>query len=58
MALVGTAVNDKGACCFLVLDESTYVKGMKIADKELAAIQIIPVDFHGNWNCIIALNDL
>jgi hypothetical protein len=36
------------------LDTNMYPKGMKISDKDLAAINISRDDFHGEWNYTIA----
>ena len=32
------------------LDEGTYPKGVKISDKQMAALPLHRHDFHGNWN--------
>jgi hypothetical protein len=36
------------------LDESDYAKGIKVTDAEMAALNIQPADFHGEWNYTIA----
>lgn len=35
------------------LDENIYQKGRKISDGQLAKINLIKDEFHGNWNYII-----
>ncbi|SIT59384.1 hypothetical protein BQ8794_70314 [Mesorhizobium prunaredense] len=32
------------------LDENLYPAGIKVADQEIAAINICRSDFHGEWN--------
>jgi len=36
------------------LDDTPYVKGIKVTDTEFAAIQIARDDFHSEWNYIIS----
>ena len=36
------------------LDENKYPKGVKIDDAQLAAINLVPHDFHGEWNYTIS----
>jgi len=37
-------------------DDAVYEKGIKITDKELAALPITPDDWHGEWNYTITPN--
>jgi hypothetical protein len=32
------------------LDESSYQKGIKVSDAEMASLNIQPANFHGEWN--------
>jgi hypothetical protein len=36
------------------LDTSKYPKGVKVGKKEFAAIQLLPDNFHGEWNYTIS----
>jgi Rhodopirellula transposase DDE domain len=38
------------------LDAGTYKKGRKVANKELATINLTPSRFHGEWNYVIRPN--
>jgi len=35
------------------LDDNLYPKGVVVSDEELAAINIVRADFHGEWNYTI-----
>jgi Rhodopirellula transposase DDE domain len=35
------------------LDDRLYPKGVVVSDKELAAVNIVRADFHGEWNYTI-----
>jgi transposase len=50
LALIGSTRTDKGLSVTCVLDETTYLKGLKISDEALESINIIPDGFHGDWN--------
>ena len=36
------------------LDENAYEKGTKVSDAEIASLNSVPADFHGEWNHTIA----
>jgi len=36
------------------IDASAYDKGVKVSDAEMAALNIQPANFHGEWNYTIA----
>jgi hypothetical protein len=36
------------------LDANAYEKGIKVTDLEMAALNIQPSNFHGEWNYTIA----
>ena len=39
------------------LDETTYQKGIKVSDAEMAMINIVRAEFHGEWNYTIKPNN-
>jgi Rhodopirellula transposase DDE domain len=36
------------------IDNGTYPSGIKVTDAEMAALNISPHEFHGEWNYTIA----
>jgi hypothetical protein len=38
------------------IDNATYPAGIKISDRDMAAINIVPHQFHGEWNYTIKPN--
>jgi hypothetical protein len=52
--LIGTTKTEAGLNIKTALDTSTYTKGIKVSDEELAAVQIKPDKFHGEWNYTIS----
>jgi hypothetical protein len=36
------------------IDASAYEKGIKVSDAEMAALNIQPANFHGEWNYTFA----
>lgn len=48
--LIGSAKTKKGLEIKACLDKTVYEKGIKISDREMAKINIIPGTFHGEWN--------
>ena len=52
--LIASTTTDKGLTVACRLDESDYAKGIKVTDAEMAALNIQPADFHGEWNYTIA----
>jgi Rhodopirellula transposase DDE domain len=52
--LIASTTTDKGLTVACRLDENDYAKGIKVADAEMAALNIQPADFHGEWNYTIA----
>ena len=51
--LIASTTSTKGLTVRAALDEHEYPTGRKIGREELAAIQCIPADFHGDWNYTI-----
>ncbi|MBI1843921.1 MAG: hypothetical protein HYR89_04870 [Actinobacteria bacterium] len=46
--------NRKGLKIRAELDQGHYPTGIKISDRQLAAVPLRPHDWHGNWNYTIA----
>ena len=47
---IGATTTATGLEVHAWLDEGTYEKGRKVSDEQLAACQIKPHEFHGEWN--------
>ena len=56
VALIGATKTEKGLAVRCVLDEATYETGYKVSAEEFASINIMPDDFHGEWNYTIKPN--
>ena len=52
--LIGNTKTAAGLNIKTALDTSTYTKGIKVSDEELAAVQIKLDKFHGEWNYTIS----
>jgi len=52
--LIGSTTTRTGLTLRADLDTGTYPTGVKVTDAELAAVQLEPADFHGDWNYTIA----
>ena len=52
--LIASTTTDTGLTVACRLDDSDYAKGIKATDAEMAALNIQPADFHGEWNYTIA----
>ena len=48
--LIASTTTAKGLSVSCQLDASTYSKGIKVTDNEMAALNISLDDFHGDWN--------
>ena len=48
--LIGTTTTKTGLTIQCMLDENIYQNGIKVSDEELAQINIVENDFHGEWN--------
>lgn len=48
--LIGNTTTTQGLRIRAELDENSYDKGIKVSDEHLAAVQIKPDKFHGEWN--------
>lgn len=51
--LIGATTNTKGLKIRAARDQGQYPRGIKITDKQLAAVPLRPHDWHGNWNYTI-----
>lgn len=51
--LISATTTRSGLTVRAELDEGTYPKGVKITDKQMAALPLTPHDFHGEWNYTI-----
>ncbi len=52
--LIGSTTTTTGLRIQAELDTHTYPTGLKVSDKELAAVQITKATFHGEWNYTIS----
>jgi Rhodopirellula transposase DDE domain len=52
--LIASTTTETGLTVACRLDESDYAKGIKVTDAEMAALNIQPAAFHGEWNYTIA----
>jgi hypothetical protein len=48
--LIANTTTATGLSVACHLDDNTYDKGIKVTDAEMAALNIKPADFHGEWN--------
>lgn len=51
--LIGNTTTKTGLKIQAQLDENIYQKGKKISDAQLAKVNLVKDEFHGNWNYII-----
>ena len=52
--LIAATTTDAGLKVRAVLDENKYPKGVKVSDAQLAAVNLSPHSFHGDWNYTIS----
>lgn len=52
--LIAATTTEAGLEVRAELDENTYPKGRRVSDDQLAAVNIFPHPFHGEWNYTIA----
>jgi hypothetical protein len=53
VSLIGSTTTSKGLKVKSILDDSEYKKGIVVNDKEIQMLNIIPHEFHGEWNYTI-----
>ncbi|GHU25685.1 hypothetical protein AGMMS50256_00750 [Betaproteobacteria bacterium] len=51
--LIGATTTKTGLTVECVADHGTYKKGISVSDEALAAVNIVPDEFHGEWNYTI-----
>ena len=52
--LIASTTTNAGLTVACQLDANAYEKGIKIPDAEMAALNLKPASFHGEWNYTIA----
>ena len=53
VSLIAATTSTAGLKVYAQLDENTYERGIKITDAQLAAVNLRPDAFHGEWNYVI-----
>jgi len=53
VSLIARTTTAAGLTVQCRLDRQHYVVGKRVSDEELAAVNIVPCDFHGEWNYTI-----
>ncbi len=53
VSLIGSTTTRAGLTVRAALDTGRYETGIKVSDEELAAVQLTPHEFHGDWNYTI-----
>ena len=56
--LIGSTTTDTGLTVKCVADYNEYKKGIDVSDEQLAAVNLVQHDFHGDWNYFIYPNSL
>ena len=54
--LIAATTSTAGLKVYARLDENEYPRGIKVADAQLAAVNLSRNDFHGEWNYLIKPN--
>ena len=57
ISLIGATTTENGLTVLCEQDRATYQKGTKVKDEEMAAINIVRAEFHGEWNYTIKPNN-
>jgi len=52
--LIANTTTKAGLRIQSALDKGTYPKGIKVTNEQMAALKIIPSDFHGEWNYTVS----
>jgi hypothetical protein len=50
VSLIAATTTEKGLFIKCTVDRTEYVTGIKVSDKELANVLIVPDQYHGEWN--------
>ena len=56
ISLIGATKTSKGLVVSAHLDETTYLKGIKISEQEIQKFNLVRNEFHGEWNYVILPN--
>ena len=51
--LIGNTTTKTGLSVRCALDPNSYPKGVTVSDEEMAALNLVRDDFHGDWNYTI-----
>ncbi len=51
--MISTTTTKTGLTVVCQLDDNIYPKGVVVSDEEMAAINIVRAEFHGEWNYTI-----
>jgi len=51
--LIANTRTTKGLEIRAMLDENVYEKGIKVSDEQMASVNLVRADFHGEWNYTI-----
>ena len=54
VSLIANTATEQGLTIQAELDSGAYPTGIKVTDDQLAAVNLIPAGFHGDWNYTIA----
>ena len=52
--LIAATTTATGLTIYARLDDRDYPKGIEVSDEQLAAVNLHPHDFHGDWNYTIS----
>ena len=52
--LIASTTTKTGLKVHCVVDANRYERGIKVSDQELATLNLIPNEWHGEWNYVIA----
>jgi len=50
LSLINSTTTESGLYVSSTLDGNTYETGIKITDEQLATVNLVPDEFHGEWN--------
>ena len=53
VSLIAATTSTAGLKVYAELDENVYQRSIKITDAQLAAVNLTPDEFHGEWNYLI-----
>lgn len=56
VSLIAATTTRAGLKVQAMLDENTYLRGLTVSDKQLAAVRLQRDSFHGEWNYTISPN--